>query len=212
MIFESDNNEVRSTSFRSPLPGERVRVRGCFVATQARNRYRVLTKVLSLPTLCALLLSVLISSCASNDAPGGKVPSQLERRSFQTREFDTPDTRLVMKATINVLQDMGFQIANADADLGLLTAEKWANIEHKKKAIKKARKEGRPLSKSIVLESTANVSTFGTKQTRVRVNFLERILDDTGATMAVNQIDDARFYQQFFASVDKGVFLQKEGV
>ena len=30
--------------------------------------------------------------------------------------------------------------------------------------------------------------------------------------MAVNQIDDARFYQQFFASVDKGVFLQQEGV
>jgi len=159
-----------------------------------------------------MLATLVVTGCASNDNGSGAPPSQLERRSFQTREFDTPDTRLVMKAMINVLQDMGFQIGNADADLGLLTATKWVNIDHSKKETKKARKDGRTLSKSLVLESTANVSAYAGDQSRVRVNFLERILDDAGATMAVSQVDDPRFYQQFFANVDKGIFLQEEGI
>ncbi len=159
-----------------------------------------------------VISAIAISGCASNDSGGSAPPSQLERRSFQTREFDTPDTKLVMKAMINVLQDMGFQIGNADAELGLLTATKWANIDHAKKERKKARKDGRMLSKSLVLESTANVSPYEGGRSRVRVNFLERILDDNGATMAVNQVDDPRFYQQFFGNVDKGIFLQEEGI
>jgi hypothetical protein len=160
----------------------------------------------------AVTALVLAAGCASNGPPSAAPPSQLELRSFQTREFDTPDTRLVMKAMINVLQDMGFQIQSADADLGLLTASKWANIEHTKKEIKKARKNDRVLSKSLVLEATANISDFGNAQSRVRVNILERTLDGSGATMAVAHIDDARFYQQFFAAVDRGVFLQQEEI
>lgn len=158
------------------------------------------------------VIAVVIIGCASNDSPGKRTPSQLEQRSFQTREFDTPDTRLVMKAMINVLQDMGFQISNADADLGLLTAAKWANVDHSKKEIKKARKEQRALSKSVVLEATANVSAYGSRQSRVRVNILERILDDNGAILGITQINDARVYQRFFAEVDKGIFLQQEGI
>ena len=65
-----------------------------------------------------------------------------------------------MKAMINVLQDMGFQISSAEADLGLITATKWANIEHSKKEIKKARKDKRALSTSLALESTANISAW----------------------------------------------------
>lgn len=157
------------------------------------------------------LATLVILGCSSNDGPPASPMSTLERRSFQTREFDTPDTRIVMKAMINVLQDMGFQIQNADAQLGLLTATKWANIEHTKKEMKRALKEETVLSKSLVLETTANISEFGT-QSRVRANFQERILDAEGATLAVNQIEDPQFYQTFFAQVDRGVFLQREGV
>jgi cytidylate kinase len=157
------------------------------------------------------ITTLAILGCSSNDGPSATPMSTLERRSFQTREFDTPDTRVVMKAMINVLQDMGFQIQNADAQLGLLTATKWANIEHSKKEIKRARKDESVLSKSLVLETTANISEFGT-QSRVRANFQERILNAEGATLAVNQIEDPQFYQTFFAQVDRGVFLQREGV
>lgn len=162
-------------------------------------------------TLCVLsALSLLIVGCMS-DGGDPPPPTQMELRSFQTREYDTTDTKLVMKAMLNVLQDMGFIVNDADAELGLLTASKWTGIDHTKKEIKRARKDETSLSKSLVLECTANISLFD-KQSRVRVNFQKRILDTQGATMEASPVEDAAFYQTFFSKVDKGIFLQQEGV
>lgn len=136
----------------------------------------------------------------------------MEMRSFQTREYDTADAKLVIKAVLNTLQDMGFIVNTADPGIGLLTASKWTNVQHTKKEIKEARKKEAVLSQSIVLDCTANISEFGTKQTRVRVNFQQRVLDANGATMQAYPVTDAKFYQTFFSQVDKGIFLQQEGV
>ena len=52
-----------------------------------------------------------------------RVPqSPLELRQAQSRTFETADTRLVLKAALNVLQDQGFVIRHADAELGIVTA------------------------------------------------------------------------------------------
>lgn len=159
----------------------------------------------------ALLTLVSVQGCIS-DEPPPPPPSQMQMRSFQTREYDTNDTKLVIKAVLNTLQDMGFIVNTADPGIGLLTASKWTNIEHTKKEIKEAKKKETTLSKSVVLDCTANISEFGKRQCRVRVNFQERVLDAAGATMQANQITDAKFYQTFFSQVDKGIFLQQEGV
>ena len=155
-------------------------------------------------------LPILVVGCAS-DGSVPPPPTQLELRAFQTREYDTTDTKLVMKAMLNVLQDMGFIVNDADVELGLLTASKWTDIPHTKKEIKRARKDEATLSKSLVLECTANISPFD-NQSRVRVNFQKRILDERGGTMEARPVEDAAFYQTFFSKVDKGIFLQEEGV
>lgn len=159
----------------------------------------------------AVLLLVCAGSCLS-DAPPPPQPSQLEMRGFQTREYDTLDSKMVMKAVLNVLQDMGFIVNSADTELGLLTASKWTNVEHTKKEIREAKKKETPLSKSVVLECTANISEYAAAQTRVRVNFQQRVLDAAGATMHASPINDAKFYQTFFSQVDKGIFLQQEQI
>lgn len=158
-----------------------------------------------------MLLLPLLSGCLSDSSPPPP-PSQMEMRSFQTREYDTTDTKLVIKAVLNTLQDTGFIVNTADPDIGLLTASKWTNITHTKKEIKTAKKKEVALSKSVVLECTANISAFGKTQCRVRVNFQQRVLDAAGATMQAYPVTDAKFYQTFFSQVDKGIFLQQEGV
>ena len=50
--------------------------------------------------------------------------SQLQKRSYQTRAFDTTDKQKVLRATISTLQDMGFVIDRADATLGSVSATK----------------------------------------------------------------------------------------
>lgn len=44
--------------------------------------------------------------------------TQLEKRQFQTRTYETIDKPLVMKAMLNVLQDEGFIVYNANPLLG----------------------------------------------------------------------------------------------
>jgi len=51
---------------------------------------------------------------------------QLKIRSIQTRSFDTTDRRGVLRATVATLQDLGFVVDKADADLGTVTATKLA--------------------------------------------------------------------------------------
>ncbi|MFA4875759.1 MAG: hypothetical protein WC956_00385 [bacterium] len=161
--------------------------------------------------LLLLSLFFIVSGCVWGTASPPK--TQLEIREFQTRDFDTKDAKLVIKALLNTLQDDGYTIKNADANLGFLSATKeidlggspgyiwtWGNNNPKEEA------RWRKLK---VIDATANVTEFGNK-TRVRVSFQEKILDNLGAVMEAHQIDDAKFYQDFFVKVDKGIFLQKE--
>lgn len=76
------------------------------------------------------LLSVplLLAACAT---PNQHVldsgsESQLQRRSYQTRLFDTNDKEKVLRATISTLQDLGFVIERADSLLGSVSGTKMA--------------------------------------------------------------------------------------
>ena len=159
-----------------------------------------------------VLAAAVLAGCATDGGPQAAPPrTQVELRHFQTRSFAVEQGRVVLKAMVNVLQDLGYIIKNADADLGIVTAEKWANVLHTNKEIKRARKKDLTLAQTVVTECTANVTEYG-KECRVRLTFQRRVLGPAGVLMGVHVIDDAAFYQAFFSKVDKGVFLQKEGV
>lgn len=60
-----------------------------------------------------------------------------------------------------------------------------------------------------IVECSGNVSEYD-NQIRVRINFQEKILDNKGNIVKVRQIEDAKYYQDFFSKVDKSIFIQKE--
>jgi hypothetical protein len=62
---------------------------------------------------------------------------------------------------------------------------------------------------TVITEASANISEFG-EQTRVRINFQVKVLDNHGGSSEVKQIQEGKFYQTFFSKVDKAVFLGKE--
>lgn len=51
--------------------------------------------------------------------------SQLEQRQIQTRQYDTLDKALTMRSVVATLQDLGFTIDQADAELGTVTATRY---------------------------------------------------------------------------------------
>jgi len=151
---------------------------------------------------------IFMIGCATTYKPP---MTQLQIREFQTREYDVKDVKMVMKALLNVLQDDGYIAKNASVELGLLSAEKDVDVESKGEAFLCALfvgPQGR-WKKHCVLECSGNVSEHGEK-TRVRINFQAKTIDNHGAVMAVKQIDDPNFYQEFFSKVDKGIFIGKQ--
>lgn len=156
---------------------------------------------------CLVLLLILVSSCSWFESK--PKPTQLQVREYQTRAYDTKNVKMVMKAVLNVLQDEGFIVKNADSDLGFISATKETDLGSSILVWGGTETSESRYRKTSVIETTANISEFG-DQCRVRVNFIKKILDNTGATMDVDQITDAQFYQDFFSKVDKGIFLQKE--
>lgn len=185
------------------------------------------------PLLFFVFASIVTSCTIVNRAPTPKPPqTQLQTREYQTREFDTNDVKLVMKAMLNVLQDDGFVVKNAVPDLGLLTATKeiqlsgsgsagsqsdqfWSDVFASLISGSNERsnnRDSRPVryNKFKIVEVSVNVSEIG-RRTKVRANFQAKVLDNEGNPVDVYVIQDQKFYQDFFAKVDKGIFLQKSG-
>ena len=165
---------------------------------------------------CALLgfsmcLALGASGCAMTPRPTPK--TQLQIREIQTRNYPTNKTKMVLKAIVNVLQDDGFIIRNAESELGVVNATKDTDIEDRTESFAATVFNGANASwsKSTTIECSANVSEFG-KETRVRLNFQKKVLDNFGRIITVETIDDLGFYRDFFSRVDKGIFLEKEKI
>jgi len=141
----------------------------------------------------------------------GEEKTQLQIRQMQTRTYDTQDVDMIIKTMLNVLQDDDFIINQVNPELGFLNATKEVYMENKTEKGWQYFWWG-PLgtwTKNLIVDCTANISEFG-DQTRIRVNFRVKVLDNKGAYVAVQQADNPKFYQDFFAKIDKGIFIEKE--
>lgn len=142
--------------------------------------------------------------------------TQLEKRQFQTRTYQTVDKPLVMKAMLNVLQDEGFIVYNANPLLGFIYGVKDfdtsdPNIDISKEfGVSKARLNWSGV-KVATIETTANVTEYG-KSMKVRVNFKRKLLNVYGNAQFIDDVNDEKYYQDFFSKVDKAIFLQKQKI
>ncbi len=135
--------------------------------------------------LLVLGLAFLLQACVGGPQKAPKellslTDSQMKIRSFQTRTFDFSDQNKVLRGVLAALQDLGFIIERANGPLGLVTAGKFA---------------GGGLTGFV--ELTVTVRKKGEQRTEVRVN----------ALFNTKPIEDPKIYQNFFAAVQRSLFL-----
>lgn len=170
-------------------------------------------------------LALFLGACATaNEFALARAPqSPLELRQAQSRSFDTANARLVLKATLNVLQDEGFVIRHADAELGLVTAVmEWRSRQPNQglrilKWVAALPTYGASLlvptgkTEFSAIEANVNVTPEAT-QTRVRISLVSKVTGKDGAVLSVRPVDDPLAYQKLLVRLDKAVFLEKEGL
>lgn len=108
--------------------------------------------------------------------------SQVELRSFQTRVFDTTDKEKTLRTVMATMQDLGFVLDRADAVLGTVSGTKLGKTE---------------MGASFQVRMTVSVRPRGTTQLLIRAN----------AQYKLKAIEDPKPYQDFFAALQKSMFL-----
>ena len=108
--------------------------------------------------------------------------SQVELRSFQTRAFDTTDKEKTLRTVMATMQDLGFVLDKADAVLGAVSGTKLGKTEM-----------GAPFQ----IRMTVSVRPRGKTQLLIRAN----------AQYKLKAIEDPKPYQDFFAALQKSMFL-----
>ncbi|PMP93365.1 MAG: hypothetical protein C0173_00810, partial [Desulfurella sp.] len=70
---------------------------------------------------CIVVIAFFLSSCETPNINFAESVSTFKIRSYQTRTYDTTNTKMVLKAMVNALQDEGFVIKVLNTDMGLIT-------------------------------------------------------------------------------------------
>lgn len=79
--------------------------------------------------LATCLAAVSISGCASTPFDVAGNSQALEMRSIQTREYESLDKTMTMRAVIATLQDLGFTIDQADVGVGVITGTRLQSVD-----------------------------------------------------------------------------------
>ncbi len=135
--------------------------------------------------ILAVVGLVLIQGCAApQPSPDLLAPTeaQMKIRSLQTRSFDLKDRQLAMRGVIAALQDLGFIIERANESLGLVTAARFAEPNF--------------------------YDVVGVTVT-VRAETESRMMVRANAIYNNKPIEDPKVYQNFFATLERALFVTK---
>ena len=171
--------------------------------------------------IALVLMAFAMSGCQTLPPSEAARLSPLQVRALQTRSYEGNDSHLVLKTVMNVLQDQGFLIDYGNTDLGLLHASVTIspNITDPWLASFSVLNDSRTpavLGISSKIEATVNVTSIGDRA-QVRVSF-QKITTQSpylyyspGQTVGVT-VTNPKCYQEFFARLEQGFFIQKQGL
>lgn len=167
-----------------------------------------------LALILAFSLLPLVGGCVG--AASQPKMTQLQIREMQTREYEAPK-KVVIEASLGFLQDEGYIIKNANENLGIVHGTKEIDVESGWNKFFGGLSKGlggdsdTAWDKNSVHEISVNVRNFGGKS-KVRIISQVKTYDTKGAVSKVEQVTDEEFYKNVFSIIDKGIFLQKEGL
>ena len=140
----------------------------------------------------------------------GPQMTQLQKRQLQQRTYESIEKSRILSVSLAVLQDDGFIVTNSDTELGVLTMTK-------SKTEQGTTTYAAGLFYNVSLPSTeyqniqANLSAtpWGEKiRVRISASFMK-----TGTTgLDSDELLEPGFYRNFFAKLEKGIFIDQEGL
>lgn len=165
-----------------------------------------------------IFASLAFSACDTipKDALQSKAPT-LETRRIQSRKFESKEEKKVLMACGNLLQDLGFNITESDANSGLIVGQKDRSaVEAGQVAAKiliAALGGGNmPIDKNQRLKASIVTHPIESKSIAVRVTFQRLVFNELGQQSRAEALSDPAQYQEFFDKLSKSLFLNAQNL
>ena len=129
------------------------------------------------------LVAGFFCSCESSKNELFNAEQAVRLRQMQTRAFETTDLNKSARAVMATLQDLGFVIENADAELGIVNASRLDGYQ---------------------LKMTVTLRPYGKEEMQLLIR--------ASAQQGLKAISDPKPYQNFFASLSKALFLEAQQI
>ena len=144
-------------------------------------------------------------------------PEALALRRLQTRRFETGDEKEILRASLGVLQDLGFEIDESETKLGVLVGSKDRD------ATDPVQITGRivigvfgggdvPIDRNQKIRASLVTRVTSAHESVVRVTFQRTVWDDTGNISRLESLENPELYQEFFSKLSKSLFLEAFGI
>ena len=149
-----------------------------------------------------LVLSLFIGACVGQPKQYISKLDPLAIQQMQTDEFET-SKKILFASTLATFQDMGFNIAAADADTGLITAR--SATQSKYDWIWSGKTTG------VTVTATAFIEELRAGHATARINLVESTSASNfyggGGTHDI-PIEKAETYEKLFAKIREAVFVR----
>ena len=164
-------------------------------------------------------------------------PDSLKQRQLQTRRVEGIDEKALLAASVGVLQDLGFNVDEAETRLGVIVASKKRSAVDTADIITSSletlaveivfalvfgddEREGdihfdvtQKIRISIVTRPALDSSGQPLQDTQViRVTIQRLVWDDEGNLSREESIEDPKVYQKFFDRLSKSIFLELQAI
>jgi hypothetical protein len=189
---------------------------------------------LCIPLLCATLLLGCVQAVIKPEDFFKLTPESLKNRALQTRIFETANEKELLSASAAVLQDLGFQIEESEVEMGILRAAKersarefWQEFWRVVIVILSSAGSSQGGNSTQIIPVDLHQQIGATLATRplegddsrytVRIFFHRTLWKGDGQSgnqqippgaQRMEAIHDGKIYQQFFAKLSKGLFLE----
>lgn len=163
--------------------------------------------------LFILITTIFLNACTMSYENFYKLDSQyLERRQLETKFFETNNELKMLDASIQVLQDLGYNISESNTNLGIITGTKdreAGNIGQKVGAIFGAALFGGTpvydISQTIFVTLVSSKSNTKNGY-NIRVEFATIIYNNVGSYRVERRLEP-EIYKEFFEKLSQSVFL-----
>jgi hypothetical protein len=139
--------------------------------------------------------------------------SQVKIRAAQSRVFDTTDRRRMLAAIVSTMQDLDFKVEVLDEELGVVSGKKYVENEQVY-GVDLSYLLYRPDALLVLNRNDRMWGPFHHRSNLVRFTVTVRKRNDsqfvvrTSAQFYLRAVEDPAPYQEFFRTLEQGLFLQ----